>query len=103
MKTLIIGLAIAATFLTSTNRPSKETYADYLIENWQSEICSQRSLPPDERRWCDISIIVPNSLKSYVVQRYAMEKNQVLFTTYYFKLGNFENRSVFIGGQFFNL
>ncbi len=103
MKTTLIGLSVAATLLALTNQTSKEAYADYLIQTWQSQVCTQRSLPPVQETVCKVGGIVPNSLKSYIAQNYVMEKNHVFFTIYYFNMGSVQNRTLGIGGQFFNI
>ncbi|MBE9014044.1 hypothetical protein IQ250_28035 [Pseudanabaenaceae cyanobacterium LEGE 13415] len=103
MKSMLIGVSIVATMLAMLNRSSKEAYAEYLIQNWQSRVCTQRTLPSAQKMACDLGGIVPNSLKSYIAQGYITEKDHVFFTVYQFNLGSIENRAISIGGQFVNL
>ncbi|BAU13370.1 hypothetical protein LEP3755_39090 [Leptolyngbya sp. NIES-3755] len=103
MKSLLIGVSIAATMLAMLNRPSKEDYAQYLVQNWQSRVCTQPNLPTDQKMLCDVGGVFPVGVKTYIAQGYITEKNHVFFTVYQFNLGTIETRTISIGGQFVNL
>ncbi|MGG6268608.1 hypothetical protein [Leptolyngbya sp. AN10] len=103
MKSLLLGVSIVATMLAMVNRPSKEAYAEYLIQNWQSRVCTQPNLSADQKMMCDVGGVVPIVVKKAIAQGYITEKNHVFFTVYQFNLGAIENRTISIGGQFVNL